>query len=212
VKEKWGYNSLEYRKSQEHLVFDPIEKHKNIIEYNQKVFERNEKCKPIKVSLIKRLLAYKNSDDYRKQIVYLLINSGARYHELFTGVWALDPENTHNVLLSNIAKTRDKTREISKPLLDDNPTTFMDVLNKIKNRNELSSHALVNRFLNKTIKESTYFLRKAYANMAYHILNDPSMAKTTYISRILGHEVHNEHTALNYQNFYIDNDENDRVL
>jgi hypothetical protein len=108
VKEKWGYNSLEYRKSQEHLVFDPIQKHKNIIEYNQKVFERNEKCKPIKVSLIKRLLAYKDSDDYRKQIVYLLINSGARYHELFTGVWTLDPDNKHNVLLSNIAKTSDK--------------------------------------------------------------------------------------------------------
>ena len=89
VKAKWGYDSEQYNKSQKHLVFDPAQKQKNIEAYNKKVFERNEHCQPIKISLVKRLLAYKDSTDYKKQIVYLLLNSGARYHELFTGVWAM---------------------------------------------------------------------------------------------------------------------------
>ena len=204
VKAQWGYDSVEYRKSQTHLVFDPAQKQKNIADYNKRVFERNENCQPIKVSLINRLLAYKDSDDYKKQITYLLLNSGARFHEIFTGVWALDPDNEHNVLLSNIAKTRDKTRQISKPLLDKDPTTFLSVLNQIKNMNEDSTHSMVNTFLNKEIGESTYFLRKAYANYAYYLLDDPTVAKTTYLSRILGHEIHNESTATCYQGYYIE--------
>ena len=52
VKAKWGYNSVEYRKSQTHLIFDPAQKQKNIADYNKRVFERNENCQPIKVSLI----------------------------------------------------------------------------------------------------------------------------------------------------------------
>jgi hypothetical protein len=206
VKRKWGYDSVEYRKSQVHLVFDPAQKHINIAEYNKKVFERNENCRPIKVSLINKLLTYKTSTDYKKQIVYLLLNSGARYHELFTGVWSLDPNNTHNIILSNISKTRDKTREISKPLLDRSPEHFLSILNQIKNMNEDSTHSMVNTFLNKEIQQSTYFLRKAYANFAYYLLDDPTVAKTTYLSKILGHEPNTESTATCYQGYYIDLD------
>ena len=157
------------------------------------------------MSLINRLLAYKDSDDYKKQITYLLLNSGARFHEIFTGVWALDPDNEHNVLLSNIAKTRDKTRQISKPLLDKDPTTFLAILDEIKNMNEESTHSLVNQFLQKEIGESTYFLRRCFGNYAFHHLGDAqkTIAKTTDLSRILGHEKFNESTATCYQNFYI---------
>ena len=204
VKSKWVYDSEQYRKSQTHLVFDPAQKQINIQEYNKKVFERNENCQPIKVSLINKLLSYKTSTDYKKQIVYLLLNSGARYHELFTGLWALDPENEHNILLSNISKTRDKTREISKPLLDNEPTHFLSILNQIKNMNEDSTHSMVNVFLNKDIQQSTYFLRKAYANYAYYLLNDPTVAKTRYLSKILGHEPNTESTATCYQGYYIE--------
>ena len=203
VKAEWGYDSEQYKKSQKHLVFDPAQKQKNIEAYNKKVFERNEHCQPIKISLVKRLLAYKDSTDYKKQIVYLLLNSGARYHELFTGVWALDPDNEHNVLLSNIAKTRDKTREISKPLLDKDPATFLSILHSIKDMNEESTHSMVNTFLNKEIGESSYFLRKAFANYAYYILDDQTIAKTTYLSKILGHNTNDESTAACYQGYYI---------
>jgi hypothetical protein len=65
VKSKWGYDSVEYRKSQIHLVFDPAQKQINIADYNKKVFERNENCQPIKVSLINKLLAYKIQDKHR---------------------------------------------------------------------------------------------------------------------------------------------------
>ena len=83
IKARFGYDSSEYAKSQKHLVFDPVKKKENVQQYNAKVFERNENCKPIKVSLINKLLEYKSSDDYKKQIVYLLINSGSRFTELF---------------------------------------------------------------------------------------------------------------------------------
>ena len=94
VKSKWGYDSEQYRKSQTHLVFDPAQKRENIQEYNKKVFERNENCQPIKVSLINKLLSYKTSTDYKKQIVYLLLSSGARYHELFAGVCSRSEQRT----------------------------------------------------------------------------------------------------------------------
>ena len=66
VKAKWGYDSEQYKKSQTHLVFDPAQKQKNIEAYNKKVFERNEHCQPIKISLVKRLLAYKDSTDLQE--------------------------------------------------------------------------------------------------------------------------------------------------
>ena len=204
VKAKYGAESEHYKKSQTHLLFDPAQKKQNIADYNKKVFERNENCKPIKISLINKLLAYKNSTDYKQQIVYLLLNSGARYHEIFTGIWAPDTENEHNVLLSNISKTRDKDREISKPLLDKDPTTFLSILGQVKDMNEDSTHSMVNTFLNKEIGESTYYLRKVFANYAYYVLGDPKIAKTTYLSKILGHNPQDEHTATCYQSYYIE--------
>ena len=59
-------------------------------------------------------------------------------------------------------------------------------------------------FLKKEIGESTYFLSKAYANYAYYLLNDQSVAKTAFLSRVLGHEINNETTATIYQGFYIE--------
>ena len=204
VKAKYGGDSTQYAKSQTHLVFDPEQKKKNIAEYNKQVFDRNSDCKPIKVSLIDKLLSYKDSEDYRKKLVYLLINSGARYHELFSGVWSADTENEQNIKISNIAKTRDKEREISKPLLDGNSTTFLSILGEIRNLNEESTLHSVNKFLKQEIGESSYFLRKCYANYAYYRLNDPTIAKTTYLSKILGHEINNESTATCYQGYYIE--------
>ena len=206
VKATFGAESEHYKKSQTHLVFDPKQKKLNIQEYQKKVFDRNSECKPIKVSLINKLLAYNNSTDYKQQIIYLLINSGARYHELFTGLWAIDPENEKNVLLSNIAKTRDKAREISKPLLDNNPQHFLSILGGIVGMNEDSVLHSVNAFLNKEINESSYFLRKAYGNMSFYVLNDPTVAKTVFLSKILGHELYNEQTATCYQSYYIIDD------
>ncbi len=110
------------------------------------------------------------------------------------------------ILLSNISKTANKTREISKPLLDSSPTTFLSILEEIKKRNQSYTLKQVNIFLNETLNESTYYLRKIYANMAYYLLRDESVAKTTYISQILGHEINSEHTAINYQEYFIDPD------
>ena len=114
VKATFGAESEHYKKSQTHLVFDPIQKKLNIQEYQKKVFDRNSQCLPIKVSLINKLLAYNNSTDYKQQIIYLLINSGARYHELFTGLWAIDTENEHNLVMSNISKTKTEKIKIER--------------------------------------------------------------------------------------------------
>ena len=63
---------------------------------------------------------------------------------------------------------------------------------------------MVNTFLNKDIGESTYYLRKMHANCAYFILADPTVAKTTYLSKILGHNTGDESTATGYQGYYIE--------
>ena len=188
-------------------MFDPEQKKKNIANYNKQVFDRNSSCIPIKVSLINKLLSYRDSDDYRKKIVYLLIDSGARYSELFHGVWNIDPSNENNLTMSNISKTKDKEREISRPLLDKDPAHFLSVLGEIKEMNEASTLHAVNAFLQKEIGESSYFLRKAFGSMAYFVLNNLSVAKTVYLSKILGHNEGDEHTAIIYQNFFIIEDE-----
>ena len=72
--------------------------------------------------------------------------------------------------------------------------------------NEDSTHSMVNAFLQKEVGESSYYLRKMYANYAYYRLGGQSIAKTTYLSKILGHEVNNEATAVCYQSYYIIDD------
>jgi hypothetical protein len=206
VKAGYGENSTEYKKSNIHLVFDIIQKKINMDAYGAKVFQRNSNCQPIKISLINKLLAFKTSNDYREKIVYLLIDSGARFSELFHGVWDIDPDNEHNVVMSNISKTRDKKRKISRPLLSKDPNTFLKILEEIKGMNQDSTLHSVNAFLQKEIGESSYFLRKIFASMAYFVLDDPSVAKTVYLSKILGHNPNDESTALIYQGFYMIDD------
>ena len=207
LKTKFGYDSRQYNNSLKHLVFDRKQKAQNIADYSAKVFARNNNCKPIKVSLINSLLAYGDSEDYKEQIIYLLLNSGSRFIELFTGNFTLDKDNPSYIKLSNIAKTRDKNRQISKPLLDKNPEKFLSLLKKIRELNPESTKVLINAKLNDSIGETTYFLRKAYANLSYYLLDDPTVSKTTYLAQILGHEENNEATALSYQSFFIEEDE-----
>ena len=207
LKTKFGYDSRQYNNSLKHLVFDKVQKAKNIADYNAKVFARNNNCKPIKVSLINSLLSYGDSEDYKEQIIYLLLNCGSRFIELFTGNFTLDKDNPSHIKLSNIAKTRDKDRTISKPLLDKNPSKFLSLLKKIRELNPESTKILINAKLQESIGETTYFLRKAYANLSYYLLDDKTISKTTYLAQILGHEEGNEATALSYQSYFIDADE-----
>ena len=139
--------------------------------------------------------------------MYLLIDSGARHSELFHGVWDIDPENEHNLVMSNISKTKNKDRIISRPLLDRNPITFFKILDEIKGMNQDSTLHMVNKFLNKEIGDSSYALRKIFGSMAYFVLNDQTVSKTVYLSKILGHNEGDECTAIIYQGVYIVEDE-----
>ena len=73
----------------------------------------------------------------------------------------------------------------------------------MKEINEDSTHAMVITFLNEELGESSYYLRKRNANFSYFILNNPGVAKTVYLSKVLGHEVNNEATAVCYQSYHI---------
>lgn len=207
LKDKYGYDSTQYQKSREHLVFDKQQKAINIAAYTNKVFERNSNCKSIKISLINSLMKYSKSENWKEKFIYLLLNSGSRSEEIFTGKFKKGDGG--NILLSNIAKTRDKEREISKPLLDKDSSHFLKVLGEVRalNLKPKSSNTILNALLKSKIGENLYFLRKAYANLSYHLINDKSISKTVYLSRILGHDVDNEKTALSYQNYYIVEDE-----
>jgi hypothetical protein len=208
IKKTFGYDSPQYRSSLSSIVFDKTQKATNIAAYQEKVFTRNENSQPIKISLINRLLTFRDSTNWKEKIIYLLINSGSRYEELFSGKFRLDTQKPHNIKLKNIAKTRDKSRTITKPLLDKDPENFLRVLNEIRalELNQVSSLTLINTLLNNTIGHSSYFLRKTYGNMAFHQLDGKKINKTTYLARILAHNPNNESTALSYQGYYIEED------
>ena len=190
VKKTFGFDSPQYRSSLSNIIFSKIQKAQNIAAYQEKVYTRNENCIGIKQSLIDSLLTFRDSESWKEKIISLLINSGSRFQELFSGKFRKDSKKPNNIKLSNIAKSRNKTRIITKPLLDKSPDQFLRVLSEVRSLklNQVSSLTLVNTLLNKTIGHSTYFLRKAYANLAYHQMEGRRVNKTTFISRILGHE------------------------
>ena len=76
-------------------------------------------------------------------------------------------------------------------------------MGQLKEITEDSTHVMVITFLNEELGESFYYLRKRNANFSYFILNNPGVAKTVYLSKVLGHEVNNEATAVCYQSYHI---------
>lgn len=210
IKQQYGYDSTQYTKAKIHLVYDRAEKNKQINEYASKVYERCNDQSPVKISMVNKIMEYKDSNDWKKNVIFLLLASGSRMKEIVEdGKFSADPENEHNVLLSNIAKSKSKTRKISKPILG-NRENFLRILLKVRSMalNLASTNILVNKELKKLIGESSYALRRWYGTVSYELLADTKkIAKTSWLSSVLGHDGQNTDTAICYQNYYVDNDE-----
>lgn len=202
IRNKYGRGSDMYNNAQKYLKFDPVQKSKNIENYNNKVLHRNRNCKKIDMDMVNKILKYKDSNNILEKIMYLLINSGSRFTELFNSNFKKGEDG--NIEVSNIAKTRDKNRVIVKPLLDKDPDRFLYILNNIRSLNEDTYLGYLNKYMKNMMGESSYFLRKVYANVSYHKYADKKDSKTTYLQQILGHDLANQTTALCYQGYYVE--------
>ena len=214
IKKKYGPSSEQYKKSQVHLLYDRAEKAKQIEDYNTKVYERCNNQSPIYMSVVNRLMTYKDSDDWKKKVIYLLLSSGSRMKEIVVdGKFSPDPDNENNILLSNIAKSTSSTREISKPILGDR-SDFLRILEEVRGMNLIlgSTNILVNKELNNDIGDSSYALRRWYATLTYELLADTNkISKTCWLGSVLGHDKENQETAICYQNYYVEHDEYTQV-
>lgn len=210
IKKKYGYESKQYTKSQVHLVYDRAEKNKQMSEYTTKVYERCNDQSPVKISVVNKIMEFKDSDNWKKKIIYLLLSSGSRMKEIVVnGKFTEDPKNENNVLLSNIAKSTSPTRKISKPILGKRED-FLWILKEIQSMklNLASTNILVNKELKKIIGDSSYALRRWYGTLSYELFSDTKkISKTSWLSSVLGHDGQNQDTAICYQNYYVENDE-----
>ena len=138
-------------------------------------------------------------------LTYLLINSGSRFDEINNGKFKAMDDGF--VELSNISKTRDKKRKIKKELLDLNPSKFMDILTRYRALQKPQESAIVqlNEYLKKEYNFTSYNLRKYYANVSFHLLEDKNITQNAYLSNVLGHD--NDETARCYSSFRVISDE-----
>lgn len=201
VKDRYGYESPQYRGSLTNLVFDRVQKEKNIQDYNKKIENQTRNSREIKLKDIEKIFEENQGESFQEKLTYLLLNSGSRFVELNTGIFK-DGGNGM-ISLSNIAKTRDKTREIKKELLDLDSEKFMKKLLEYRalNKNPDSAIIQLNSYLKDKYGFSSYTLRKYYANVSYYLQDNKKIQKNSYLSDVLGHE--NDDVAKIYSGYYV---------
>lgn len=196
-----------YKASLKFIVFDRIQKQKNIDVYNKKIEMQTRNSEEIKISLINKIFEDVREDngDFKMMLIYLLLSSGSRYREICDGVFK--NIGGGRVSLSNIAKTKDKERKIEKELLDKNGKRFMRVLKKYRqlNKDEQTGIGQLNIYLKQKYEFSSYHFRKMYCNVSYWLLDDKTIQKNSYLADILGHST--DDIARIYSGFYVTEDE-----
>lgn len=206
VREHYSYSEF-YQASLNHLVFNREAKKDMIEKYNEKVEHDLKNSEEIKISFVNKIFREnKNGNNYREILTYLLINSGCRYIELSRSIIEPSRENGY-ITIKNIAKTKDKERVVSKPLLDKNVDLFMSKLLIFRSLPYTAKALLVglNKYLKYTYAITSYNLRKTYANVSYHLFAKKTVQKQSWIGEILGHD--SVDVAKIYSPFYITEDE-----
>lgn len=199
-------NEEMYNKSLKYIVFDRTQKQINIDTYNKKIEHETRNSEEIKISLINKIFDdVKEEDGFKEMLIYLLLNSGSRYREICDGVFKNIGEG--RVSLSNIAKTKDKEREIEKELLDKDGKKFMRVLKKYREleKNEDTGIGQLNVYLKEKYGFSSYKFRKYFCNISYWLQRDATIQKNSYLADILGHTT--DDIAKIYSGFFVNEDE-----
>lgn len=188
VKRKYDYNSPEYKSSLRYLVFNKDQKEKNIEKYNKQVNYNLKHSEDIPISLINKIFKDNETNESNNEMLtYLLLNSGCRFAELYDSKFS--SLNDEQITQSHIAKTIDKTREISKTLLDKNSKKFMHVLETYRSlqKNRIQAIASLNIYLNEKYKFSSYNCRKYFCNLSYELDSDKKEQKQSFLAHVLGH-------------------------
>jgi len=188
VKDKYGFHSIQYSASLKNLVFNKIQKNKNREDYAEKIKRQNNNSKIITLSQIEQIFADNTSDtDFRELLTYILLNSGCRFQEAYTGVFTDMGDGL--ISMSNIAKTIDKTRVITKEVLDGDSSKFIIKLNLFRrlDKNKASAIIQLNAYLKAKYNITSHTLRKYYANVSFYLQDKGKVQKINYLADVLGH-------------------------
>jgi hypothetical protein len=202
VKEKWEYESKEYKASLANLVFDRPTKFKKIKDYEAKIANENRNTTDLPVSLINKIFEdNKECETFQQMLTYLLLDSGSRLNEIYTGVYKNDGHGF--ISMSNISKSRDRTRIVKKELLTQDSTKFIKVLKQYRELNKPIESAIVqlNAYLREKYGFTSYHLRKYFGNVAYFLLENKNITQNAFLSSILGHS--DDQTAKVYSSFNV---------
>ncbi len=237
---RFGYDSNEHKISRDLVRIANKERSTMVQNETERLKQKNCNRSPITVKIILGIIQENilSKDPYRRAIA-LLLACGSRPIEFFSkSTYELfkdpdDPNNLQWIKQSCIAKTRDTTKTVIKPIVGMTSVEFLLELKNVKdaikvqypNTTLLSEsynrlNVLISNRLNILAKQifnyekdtTLYVCRKLYALVSHKIYGGaPSIHGTQldyhyWATRVLGHAKEWEATK-NYCNFYISDDD-----
>jgi hypothetical protein len=160
------------------------------------------------------------SDHPLDKVVLLMIQSGMRMIEVLKLAEVRPGHDEMHITVHNLAKTRDKTQEVEKPLLFTTFTKFTRQLEltrryverKTKDKNDHSNTAITNCFnhgVNQRVRKAlggkqytSHMARKIYGALSYKMFaNASKVSLNAWLEHVLGHKTLS--TSLSYSNVHI---------
>jgi len=220
IMNRFGRYSPMHELSKEQVKISYLDKGSLIESAKQKVSLKNSDriqfSEKSVLALVNQLIT---SEDPYSRAVALLISSGSRPIELFSkSGYSIVPEILGYIEQSNLAKKRDQSVSVIKPLLVIKPSAFVEAVKSIRSEipdildsNKLRANITLrcNKVMKKHFEDpriTLYSCRAFYAVLSYskHSKDgvygkDPSI--TLWFSKILGHQNNDLTTCSNYLNY-----------
>jgi hypothetical protein len=162
--------------------------------------------------------------DVYDKIIYAQLNTGSRFVEILKDtkfVKSPDAKMSKDILIIGTAKTKDKNKELTRPLIVSNSKSMIALIAEIRkalptdDMTNMETTAKYNSIVNTRLQSLTFIpekyssshvLRKIYANMAYLMFAPSNMDRTVYIGDLLGHKEGSFGTSISYTNVKIVDD------
>ena len=186
-------------------------------EFNVKRLENRQEFTYKEVT--KAITTLKDSEDYYKLVVCILLSSGRRATEVIARGKFEPSHLKHHVIFSGQLKTKEEKRDAYDiPVVGMTPENLIEIVEKIrtlKDYQDKSNEFIASRtnaYINKAIANifdkdrhvTSETLRCIYAYIAYRLYGNPQISETLYGSKILGHKEGNLNTfAVNYNRVFV---------
>ena len=161
----------------------------------------------------------KESEDYYKLIICIMLASGRRNAEVVAGGEFSPSKLPHHVIFSGQVKSREEKRDAYDiPVIGLTPQTLIRLLEKIrgmKNYNDKSNmfiasrtNAYINRAIVRVLDKpdrhcTSETIRCIYAFIAYRLYGNPKISEPAYCSKILGHKGSPNVFVNNYNRIFV---------